>query len=163
MRNASNRSMKEATRELKKELQELKKTKIENEQLKRKLDEQRQSIELEFEQKLTERLKDEASKISKRETDKNELKVKELHEVIDSMKNQMEEMKRRADQGSMQLQGEVQELALEEMLRSIFPFDLIEEVGKGVKGADVIHTVKNKQGNDCGKILYESKTHKSIQ
>src|SRR5947208_1216059 len=85
-----------------------------------------------------------------------EYKIKELHEVIESMKGQMDEMKRKAEQGDMRLQGEVQELALEEILRSIFPFDIIEEVGKGIKGDDVIHTVRNKLGIDCGKILYES-------
>lgn len=71
-------------------------------------------------------------------------------------------MRRKAEQGSMQLQGEVQELALEEILNSLFPYDQISEVGKGAKGADVIHTVKNKLGADCGKILYESKRTKSF-
>jgi hypothetical protein len=78
------------------------------------------------------------------------------------MKEQMDEMKRRAEQGSMQLQGEVQELAIEDILRGFFPYDLIEEVGKGIKGADVIHTVRNKIGVDCGKILYESKRTKAF-
>ncbi|MEO5570461.1 MAG: DUF2130 domain-containing protein [Bacteroidia bacterium] len=151
------KTLSEETTEAKKEVQGLKNTKIENEQLKRKMEEQRQNLEIEFEQKMTQQLKDKTTDISKRETEKNELKLKELHEVIDSMKNQMDEMKRKAEQGDMRLQGEVQELALEEILRSLFPFDSIEEVGKGIKGADVIHTVKNKLGNDCGKILYESK------
>lgn len=71
-------------------------------------------------------------------------------------------MKRRVEQGSMQLQGEVQELALEELLKTAFPFDTISEVGKGVKGADAIQTVRNKQGQDCGKIIYESKRTKAF-
>ena len=57
-------------------------------------------------------------------------------------------MKRRAEQGSMQLQGEVQELLLEEMLREHFPYDVISEVGKGVEGADCIQTVRNHIGTD---------------
>jgi len=57
----------------------------------------------------------------------------------------------------MQLQGEVQELALEEMLRAAFPFDVVEEVGKGVRGADCIQTVRNSFGQSCGSIIYESK------
>src|SRR6185436_14047121 len=61
------------------------------------------------------------------------------------------------EQGSMQLQGEVQELALEEMLKSTFPFDEIQEVGKGVRGADCIQTVRNNFGQECGRIIYESK------
>src|ERR1035437_4686963 len=56
----------------------------------------------------------------------------------------------------------LEELAVEEILRSMFPVDLIEEVGKGIKGADVIHTVRNRIGTDCGKILYESKRTKTF-
>ena len=78
------------------------------------------------------------------------------------MSRQVEEMRRKAEQGSMQMQGEVQELAVEEILRSMFPVDLIEEVGKGIKGADVIHTVRNRIGTDFGKILYESKRTKTF-
>ena len=62
----------------------------------------------------------------------------------------------------MQLQGEVQELALEELLRSSFPFDLVSEVGKGVRGADCIQTVRNNLGQECGKIIYESKRTKEF-
>jgi hypothetical protein len=62
----------------------------------------------------------------------------------------------------MQLQGEAQELVLEELLKITFPFDMIEEVGKGVKGADVIHTVRNNFGKECGKIIYESKRTKAF-
>jgi hypothetical protein len=66
-------------------------------------------------------------------------------------------MKRKAEQGSMQLQGEVQELLLEEMLQNNFPFDALSEVPKGKKGADCLLLVKNKFGEECGKILFESK------
>ena len=66
-------------------------------------------------------------------------------------------MKRKQEQGSMQLQGEVQELLLEELLRDHFPYDEISEVGKGVEGADCIQTVRSHSGNDCGKIIFESK------
>ncbi len=71
-------------------------------------------------------------------------------------------MQRRVEQGSMQLQGEVQELALEAMLKTSFPFDIIEEVGKGVKGADCVQTVRNNIGQLCGKIIYESKRTKDF-
>jgi hypothetical protein len=57
----------------------------------------------------------------------------------------------------MQLQGEAQELILEEQLRNYFPFDIISEVGKGVRGADCVQTVRNQFGQPCGKIIYESK------
>ena len=61
----------------------------------------------------------------------------------------------------MQLQGEAQELLLEEMLKEYFPFDLIEEVGKGVEGADCMQIVRNSSGRECGKIIYESKRTKT--
>ena len=156
------KSLSDANAETQKQLADLRKAKIENEQLKRKLDSQKQDLEVEFEQKMTAQLKAETNLIRQREGDRIELKLKEKDEVINSMKEQMEVMKRKAEQGSMQLQGEVQELVLEEVLRSLFQFDLIEEVGKGIRGADVIHTVRNRFGVDCGKIAYESKRTKSF-
>ena len=150
------------TIETKKQLVGLKNAKIETEQLKRKLESQKQDIEVEFEQKMTERLKEETETIRKREGEKVELKLKEKEEVIKSMKDQMEVMKRKAEQGSMQLQGEVQELVLEEILLAMFPYDLIEEVGKGIRGADIIQTVRNHLGMDCGKIAFESKRTKAF-
>ena len=86
-----------------------------------------------------------------------QLRLKEMEKQLDDQKKLAEEMRRKADQGSMQLQGEVQELALEEMLRSAFPFDTISDVGKGVRGADCIQTVRNNFGQECGQIIYESK------
>jgi hypothetical protein len=71
-------------------------------------------------------------------------------------------MKQKAEQVSMQLQGEVQELLLEDLLRSKFPFDKIEEVGKGVKGADCIQIIHNRLGVEAGKIIYESKRTKDF-
>lgn len=86
-----------------------------------------------------------------------QLKLKELEKQLEDQKKLADEMKRKAEQGSMQLQGEVQELALEEMLKHSFPFDVISEVGKGVRGADCIQTIRNNFGQECGKIIYESK------
>jgi hypothetical protein len=90
------------------------------------------------------------------------LKLAEKDKQLDDQKKLAEEMKRKAEQGSMQLQGEVQELILEELLRNTFPFDLIEEVGKGVRGADCVHNVRNQYGQECGKIIYESKRTKDF-
>jgi hypothetical protein len=98
----------------------------------------------------------EEQKVAARETE-YQLRMKELEKQLDDQKKLAEEMRRKAEQGSSQLQGEVQELALEEMLRLAFPFDLISEVGKGKRGADCIQTVRNNFGQECGKIIYESK------
>jgi len=85
------------------------------------------------------------------------LKIKELEKQRDDQKKLADEMRRKNEQGSMQMQGEVQELALEELLKTAFPFDIISEVAKGVRGADCIQTVRNNFGQECGKIIFESK------
>jgi hypothetical protein len=117
---------------------------------------------LEERSKLKEQLqKEEADKISLKEQEYL-LRTKELEKQIEDQKKLVEEMRRKSEQGSMQLQGEVQELMLEEMLQSTFPFDKIEEVGKGVRGADCIQIVRNQFGNESGKIIYESKRTKDF-
>ncbi len=103
----------------------------------------------------------EEQKVAAKETE-YQMRLKELEKQLDDQKKLAEEMKRKAEQGSMQLQGEVQELALEDLLRSAFPFDVISEVGKGVKGADCIQHVRNQFGQECGKIIYESKRTKDF-
>ena len=107
--------------------------------------------------------------LAKEEAEKNNLKeqqfamrTKELEKQIEDQKKLVEEMRRKQEQGSMQLQGEVQELMLEELLQTTFPFDKIEEVGKGVRGADCIQTVRNQFGSESGKIIYESKRTKDF-
>ena len=97
-----------------------------------------------------------------RETD-FQLRLKELEKQLEDQKRLAEEMKRRADQGSTQLQGEVQELALEKLLQAAFPFDLVEPIGKGVRGADCTMTIRNSTGQECGKIIYESKRTKNFE
>lgn len=91
-----------------------------------------------------------------------QLKLKEMEEKLEAQRKLAEEMKRKAEQGSMQTQGEVQELLLEELLRTAFPFDVVEEVGKGVRGADCIQTVRNNFGQECGRIIFESKRTKDF-
>ena len=90
------------------------------------------------------------------------LKQAELQMKLDSQTRMAEEMKRKAEQGSMQLQGEVQELAIEEYLVNVFPKDEVEEISKGVRGGDCVHVVKDNFGNECGRILYESKRTKAF-
>ncbi len=106
-------------------------------------------------------LKEEADRYSIKDHE-YQLQVKELQKQLEDQKRLADEMKRKAEQGSMQLQGEVQELLLEEILRNTFPFDKIEEVGKGVKGADCIQTVRTQFGNEAGTIIYESKRTKDF-
>ena len=128
-----------------------------------------QEFELQLQRKLQEERILLTEQIRKQEIDKNaiketeyQLRLRELEKQLDDQKKLADEMKRKAEQGSMQLQGEVQELILEELLRSHFPFDVISEVGKGVRGADCIQIVRNNFGQDCGKIIYESKRTKEF-
>lgn len=77
------------------------------------------------------------------------------------MARTIEELKRKAEQGSQQSQGEVLELELEELLRGRFPTDLIEPVGKGELGADVVQQVNGSVGQPAGIILWETKRTKA--
>ena len=124
-------------------------------------------LELSVQRKLQEergKLSEELRKIEEQKTAAREteyqMRLRELEKQLDDQKKLAEEMRRKAEQGSMQLQGEVQELILEEMLKSAFPFDLVCEVGKGVRGADCILVVRNNLGQECGKIIFESKRTK---
>jgi len=126
-------------------------------------------MEVDLQRKLQEQRGEMAEQIRKQENDKNsvketehQLRVKELEKQLDDQKKQADEMKRKLEQGSMQLQGEVQELILEELLRNSFPFDVISEVGKGIRGADCVQTVRNQFGQECGRIIYESKRTKDF-
>jgi hypothetical protein len=105
--------------------------------------------------------KEEESRTSLKETE-YQLRLKELEKQLEDQRKLAEEMKRKAEQGSMQLQGEVQELLLEEILRDHFPYDNIGEVGKGVEGADCIQLVRNHLGTECGSIIFESKRTKTF-
>ncbi len=128
------------------------------------LQNQTAELEITIQKKLQEERQSLSEQIRKQETEKNALKeseqqmrMRELEKQLEVQRTLAEEMKRKAEQGSMQLQGEVQEQALEELLAASFPFDIISEVGKGIRGADCIQTVRNHIGKECGKIIYESK------
>ena len=112
---------------------------------------------------LNEKLKEEAIKIKKAAEEVNELKFKEYEKQLADQKELMEQMKRKHEQGSMQLQGEVQELAIEEWLADNFPLDSISEIKKGARGADCLQTVNTREQQNCGTIYYESKRTKDFQ
>ncbi len=146
----------------KKENRELKNKEIEYLKKEQALKDKEQEMELLLQKKILESRKEIEELVRKKVTDDTQMALKEKEMQIQSMKDQIDVMKRKAEQGSMQLQGEVQEIILEELLKSAFSFDMIDEVGKGVRGADVIHTVRNNTGKDCGRIIYESKRTKAF-
>ncbi len=128
-----------------------------------------QEMEIRLQKQLLEERNVLSQQIRKEEMERNslketefQLKLKELEKQLDDQRKLAEEMKRKAEQGSMQLQGEAQELLLEEMLSDHFPYDAISEVGKGVEGADCILVVRNRLGAECGKIIFESKRTKAF-
>ena len=145
-------------------LKEARKKELEFLQKEQQLKNKEADLEITVQKKLAEERHSIGEQIRKQEIEKNLLKeneqnmrMRELEKQLEDQKKLAEEMKRKAEQGSMQLQGEVQEQALEELLAATFPFDIISEVGKGVRGADCIQTVRNHVGQECGKIIYESK------
>ena len=156
-------SLREELDEKSNKIKELNKTSVEFEKLKREKDELEASIKAESEKELNKKLVEEKEKIQKEESDKNELKLKELEKQLEDQKKLTEEMKRKQEQGSMQTQGEVQELAIEEWLTEKFPLDVIQEIKKGERGADCLQIVHTRSRNNCGTIYYESKRTKAFQ
>jgi len=127
----------------------------------RELDDAMREIDLTIEKRVQESLGTVRDKAKLEAEEGLKLRVLEKEEQIASMQRQIEELKRRAEQGSQQLQGEVQELELETLLRLKFPRDIIEPVPKGEFGGDVLHRVVGPQGQHCGTILWESKRTKN--
>jgi hypothetical protein len=125
-----------------------------DDELRKKLNDERNAQKMAFAIE-TERIKNETMS-------ENALKIAELEKKLRDQTALANEMKLKAEQGSMQLQGEVQELAIEEILRDTFRFDTIEPVPKGVNGADVVHKVHNNVGTEVGIIAYESKRTKAF-
>ncbi len=139
------------------ETNQLRSKEIELLKTQQKLNEMKQNHDLELEKKLLEQQQQIRSEMEAGMSQRYELQMRELKKQIDDQKKLAEEMRRKAEQGSMQMQGEVQELFLEEFLAAKYPRDLISEVPKGKSGADIIQTVRNPMNAECGKIAYESK------
>jgi hypothetical protein len=127
----------------------------------RELDDAKRELDLTVEKRIQEGLTATRDQARKEVEEQQKLKVAEKEQTILAMQKQIEELKRRAEQGSQQLQGEVQELELENLLRAKFPFDAIEPVPKGEFGGDVVQRVVGSGGQACGTILWESKRTKN--
>ena len=127
----------------------------------RELDDAKRELELTVEKRVQTDLAAARVKAKKEAEDEMKLKVMEAEQTIASMQRQIEDLKRRAEQGSQQLQGEVQELELEALLGTRFPRDTIQPVPKGEFGGDILHRVIGPLGQQCGTILWESKRTKN--
>lgn len=127
----------------------------------RELDDARREMELTVEKRVQESLTATRDQARKEAEEQMKLKVMEKEQTITSMQKQIEDLKRKAEQGSQQLQGEVQELELEALLRAKFSRDTIEPVPKGEHGGDILQRVVGPLGQSCGTILWESKRTKN--
>lgn len=127
----------------------------------RELEDARREMDITIEKRVQESIAQVRQKAKQEAEDDLRLKVTEKETQITSMQRQIEELKRKAEQGSQQLQGEVLELELEEALRSAFPIDYIEPVAKGEFGGDILQKIMGINGQGCGAILWESKRTKN--
>ncbi len=143
------------------QVKELNSTKAQIETLRRDNDELEARITFQKEQELTKKLETAIVKIKEQVTLESQLKLKEREKIIQDLSNKLDEAKRKVEQGSVQLQGEVQELELINVLQEMHPLDEITQSKKGANGADVLQLVKTETNTACGKIYYESKRTKT--
>lgn len=158
--------LKDLQQELQKKSEQVKdfhKAQAEIERLKREMDEAQSKAEADAQRQLNELLGAERERIQKDEEERQSLKIRDRDHVIQKLNEQLKDMQRKAEQGSIQVQGEVQELAIEEWLAAAYPLDSIEEIKKGAHGGDCIQTINTRSVANCGRIYYESKRTKLFQ
>jgi len=134
---------------------------LEMSKLMRQMKQDQELMKIEQEKKLNEEFDKLREDATKKADDAYRLKMAEKDKKIQDALALVDEYKRKMEQGSQQTQGEVLELAIEEMLKKEFPFDEIVPVPKGINGADIIQIVRNRNGQVCGKIIWETKRTKS--
>ncbi|MBI2808692.1 MAG: DUF2130 domain-containing protein [Planctomycetes bacterium] len=143
------------------QLTDVRRTELQLRKERRQLEDEKQTLELTVSRTLDEeraRIRGDA----KNEADEaHRLKDADKEKLIGDLRHQIDELKRKSEQGSQQAQGEVMEVLLEDLLRQYFPLDGIEEVPVGVHGGDLIHCTFDATGEECGKILWESKRTKA--
>ena len=138
-------------------LEKSQKQELELRKQQRQLEEGKKAFELESNRKLDAERQKIAEKVGIELGESHRLKDAEKDKQLTDMRGQIEDLKRKAEQGSQKIQGEVLELELEQLLKNEFQFDEIDSVSSGIKGADILHTVKTQSGRVCGKILWETK------
>lgn len=144
-------------------IQALQNAEIENTKLKRTIASQQKDLELQYEQKMSEQLGQIEQQVVMRESARIEMVMKEKDKQLQDQKKMIDELQRKSGQGSVHLQGEVQEMAIAEWLQFQFPLDTIEEIKSGARGADCLQIVHTREQQNCGTIYYESKRTKDFQ
>ena len=126
-----------------------------------KLEEDREKLKLDVARQLDAEREKLKQAVAKQEAERQSARQAELEKKLSDAVKANDDLRRKLEQGSQQTQGEVLELELENRLRSSFPLDQFSEVPKGIRGADLIHTVAGPLGQPCGTILYETKRTKA--
>jgi hypothetical protein len=142
-------------------LDEAQRAELELRKRERKLEDDKKELELSVERRIGEERKVLQEKAAAQAVEDQRLKSAEKDKRIQDLTSQLESALRKAEQGSQQLQGEVQEIELESVLKEAFPLDGISAVPKGIHGGDVVQKVFTRTGALCGSILWESKRTKA--
>lgn len=140
-----------------KELEQVRRLELQLRQRESEIFEKEKNLELEVQRKLSQEREKTEELLRKKFLEEFQMNLEQKDKTISDMQRKIEELNFKLQQSSQQLQGEIQELVLEEVLREKFPLDRVQPVPKGVRGADVIQEVYNKFGELCGKIVWESK------
>ena len=156
-----NKALEEELQERNKKLQEAQKLELELRKQQRDLEQKTKENELVVQRQMDEERKKIEEQVSRLAAEKEQLKLREKDDQLAAMKKQIDELKRKAEVGSQEAQGEALEGALQESLTQSFPFDIFYEVKKGQRGADIIQIVRNASGKECGKIVWEAKYTKN--
>jgi hypothetical protein len=162
-KNLEKKSLEDQLKEKDVKLDEAKNNEIEIRKEKNRLEQEKKDFELEKQRQLDIERKKIEEDANKKAAEYQQYKIAQLEKKLTDALRANEEQKRKLEQGSQQTQGEVLELALEELLRREFPQDEIAPVPKGVTGADIIQKVMDKSGRLCGQIAWESKKTKGWQ
>lgn len=153
--------LKAQNEERQKKLDEAQRHELELRKKTRELEEKDKNRQLEMERKIDEERKKMENLLREQMNEENRKKLSEKDMQLEQMKRTIDDLKRKSEQGSMQLQGDAQEEALKKMLEQHFPIDEIQDIATGVRGADLLQKVRSSQGQMCGTVLWESKITKT--
>jgi hypothetical protein len=157
------KALEEELKEKTKKLQEAQDQELTIRKQQRKLEQETKEIKLTVQRQIDQERKTIEEQASREAAEKEQLKIREKDDQLAAMKKQIDELKRKAEVGSQEAQGEALEGVLYNVLQQRFPIDSFEEVLKGVQGADIIQHVHSRSGKECGIILWESKNTRDFQ
>jgi hypothetical protein len=140
-----------------KDLEEARRLELSMRKREREFERKQQELELTVAREIDKERARLVTETEERLGDEHRLKDAEKEKQLGDMRRQIEDLKRKAEQGSQQLQGEAGEGELESLLRTNFPSDEISAIGQGVRGADVHQVVIDLRGGKIGAILWECK------